>query len=106
MVLRRAVYEEVGGFDEINLPVSYNDVDFCLRLRARGYRIVWTPYAELDHLESVTRGQDYDRETDKPGNDVFHDSFSFWFSAIWLASFSPEAHLEEVSDVDGRTAWD
>lgn len=58
MVLRRAVYEAAGGLDEVNLPVSYNDVDFCLRLRARGYRIVWTPHAELDHLESVTRGRD------------------------------------------------
>lgn len=58
MVLRRAVYEELGGLDEVNLPVSYNDVDLCLRLRARGYRIVWTPYAELDHLESRSRGQD------------------------------------------------
>lgn len=63
LVLRRAVYNELGGFDEVNLPVSYNDVDFCLRLRARGYRIVWTPHAELDHLESVTRGRDT-----KPGN--------------------------------------
>jgi GT2 family glycosyltransferase len=62
MVLRRAVFDELGGLDEVNLPVSYNDVDFCLRLRARGYRIVWTPHAELDHLESVTRGKDSDRE--------------------------------------------
>lgn len=62
MVLRRAVYDELGGLDEVNLRVSYNDVDFCLRLLARGYRIVWTPHAELDHLESVTRGQDSNRE--------------------------------------------
>ncbi len=60
MVLRRSVYDELGGLDEINLPVSYNDVDFCLRLQARGYRIVWTPNAELDHLESASRGRDTD----------------------------------------------
>ena len=58
MAVRRSVYQEVGGFDEVNLTVSYNDVDFCLRLRERGYRIVWTPHAVLDHLESVSRGQD------------------------------------------------
>jgi GT2 family glycosyltransferase len=60
MVLRRARYEEAGGLDEINLPISYSDVDLCMRLRARGYRIVWTPFAELTHLESASRGQDTD----------------------------------------------
>jgi len=58
MVMRRAVFDEVGGFDEINLPVAYNDVDLCLRIRERGYRILWTPYAELYHLESASRPPD------------------------------------------------
>ena len=58
MVLRRSVFDEVGGFDEQNLPVAFNDVDFCLRLRERGYRNVWTPYAELYHHESASRGDD------------------------------------------------
>lgn len=56
MVLRRSVFEEVGGFDAEHLPVAYNDVDLCLRLRERGYRIVWNPAAELYHHESATRG--------------------------------------------------
>lgn len=60
MVMRRARYEEIGGLDEINLPISYSDVDLCMRLRARGYRIVWTPFAELGHLESASRGWDSD----------------------------------------------
>lgn len=55
LVVRRAVYEEVGGFDE-HLAIAYNDVDFCLRIRARGYRNLWTPYAELYHHESASRG--------------------------------------------------
>ena len=58
LVLRRAVFEEVGGLDETNLRVAFNDVDFCLRVRERGYRILWTPFAELYHLESASRGQD------------------------------------------------
>jgi GT2 family glycosyltransferase len=58
MVVRRAVFVEVGGFDETNLPVSYNDVDFCLRLRERGYRNIVTPFAELTHWESASRGRD------------------------------------------------
>jgi GT2 family glycosyltransferase len=58
MLVRRAAYEQVGGLDEVNLPIAFNDVDFCLRLREAGWRIVWTPFAELTHYESVTRGAD------------------------------------------------
>jgi GT2 family glycosyltransferase len=54
----RARYLELGGLDERNLPVAFNDVDYCLRVREAGYRVVWTPYAELYHHESVSRGKD------------------------------------------------
>lgn len=57
MLLRREVFEKIGGFDE-NYRVAYNDVDLCLRLIAAGYWIVWTPYAELFHHEQLTRGHD------------------------------------------------
>jgi glycosyltransferase involved in cell wall biosynthesis len=57
LVVRKDRYEAVGGMNEADLPVAYNDVDFCLRLRAAGYRNVWTPYAELYHHESATRGR-------------------------------------------------
>lgn len=55
LVVRKAVYEKVGGLDE-KLAVAFNDVDFCLRLRRHGYRNVWTPFAELYHHESASRG--------------------------------------------------
>jgi GT2 family glycosyltransferase len=58
LVLRRQVFEEVGGLEEQHLQVAFNDVDLCLRIRQRGYRILWTPYAELYHLESASRGLD------------------------------------------------
>ncbi|RDI28420.1 GT2 family glycosyltransferase [Pseudacidovorax intermedius] len=58
LVVRKSLYEQVGGLDEVNLTVAFNDVDFCLRLREAGYRNVWTPYAELLHHESATRGED------------------------------------------------
>lgn len=54
LMVRREVFEKVGGFDE-NLPVNFNDVDFCLRVQEAGYRVVWTPYAVLRHHESATR---------------------------------------------------
>jgi GT2 family glycosyltransferase len=58
LVMRREVYEKAHGLDETNLPVAFNDVDFCIRIKELGYRILWTPYAELYHLESVSRGSD------------------------------------------------
>ncbi len=56
MLVRRKAYLEAGGFDEEHLAVAFNDVDFCLRLRERGYRIIYTPYAEFYHFESASRG--------------------------------------------------
>jgi len=56
LMTRRVVFDQVGGFDEA-LPVDLNDVDFCLRVRAAGYRIVFTPYAELVHHESASIGR-------------------------------------------------
>lgn len=58
MVVRRELYLAAGGLDAENLPVAFNDIDFCLRLRERGYRTVWTPYAQLIHYESQSRGKD------------------------------------------------
>jgi len=62
MAVRKMVFEELGGFDEENLGVTFNDIDFCLRLTERGYRIVWTPYANLIHHESASRGHQRTRE--------------------------------------------
>ena len=63
MLMPKRIFHEVGGFDEVNLMVAFNDVDLCLKVREAGYSIVWTPYAELYHLESASRGYDYaDRE--------------------------------------------
>jgi glycosyltransferase involved in cell wall biosynthesis len=58
MVVRRQAWDVVGGLDEHNLPVAFNDVDFCLRLRESGWGVVWSPYAELFHYESISRGAD------------------------------------------------
>ena len=58
LAVRRPVYNSVGGLDEVNLPVAFNDVDFCLRLREQSHRVVWTPFAELYHHKSASRGSD------------------------------------------------
>jgi hypothetical protein len=62
MVLRKPSFDAVGGFDE-TLAVAYNDIDLCLRLGAHGLRNVWTPFAELYHFESVSRGDDTQGES-------------------------------------------
>ena len=55
LVTPRKVFQDIGGFDEA-LPGAFNDVDLCIRIREAGYRIIWTPAAELIHHESATFG--------------------------------------------------
>jgi len=57
LFIRKSIYDEVKGLDE-SIKVAFNDVDFCLRIKEKGYRNVWTPYAELYHHESKSRGQE------------------------------------------------
>lgn len=58
LVVRRAIFEEVGGLNQVDLPVAFNDVDFCLKVQKVGYRNLWTPWAQLYHYESLSRGSD------------------------------------------------
>ena len=60
LLIHKNIFLELGGLDENELKIAFNDVDLCLRLRKAGYRIIWTPYAELYHLESASRGYDFD----------------------------------------------
>lgn len=57
--VRHAVFDEVGGFDEIGLPVAYSDIDFALRVRTLGLKILWSPSLTLRHYESKSRGLDH-----------------------------------------------
>ena len=60
LAVRKEVYIKAGGFDEEHLRVAYNDVDFCLKVRELGYTNLWTPFAQLVHHESLSRGNDLD----------------------------------------------
>lgn len=57
LLIRRSVFQDVGGLNT-DLAVAFNDVDLCLKVRKAGWRILWTPFATLYHLESATRGDD------------------------------------------------
>lgn len=58
LMVKKSLYDELGGLDEENFAVSYNDVDFCLKLRKMGLLNVFTPFAEAYHYESKSRGLD------------------------------------------------
>ena len=58
MLVRRKVFDEVGGFDEVKLKVAYNDVDLCLKIRDAGYKIIWNAETVAEHHESLSRGSD------------------------------------------------
>lgn len=72
LLVKKSLFEEVGGLEE-EFAISLNDVDFCLKLREKGYLNVFTPFAELYHFESISRGLDdqgqkaqrYDRESQR-----------------------------------------
>ena len=71
MLVRRSVFEALGGLDEQHLTVAFNDVDLCLKVRAAGYKVIWTPDFLAEHHESLSRGDD-----ERPMQEVrfFHES--------------------------------
>lgn len=82
MMIPRLVYEEMNGLDE-NFSLVFNDVDLCLRIREAGYLIVWTPWAELTHYESKSRGPD--EETPRKKRFFVRETNRFlrrWYKAL------------------------
>lgn len=73
LVVRKGIFQEVGGLNEESLAVAFNDIDFCLKLRAAGYRNLFTPYAKLYHHESISRGRDDTPEK----NEIFMREYSY-----------------------------
>jgi GT2 family glycosyltransferase len=83
MLVPKPVFDQVGGFDE-GFVLAFNDVDLCLKILTAGYRMVWTPTAELYHLESKTRGpEDTDEKQRrfKREYDLFHLKWSTFLKA-------------------------
>ncbi|MCG6871973.1 MAG: glycosyltransferase, partial [Gammaproteobacteria bacterium] len=74
LMIRRALYQELGGFNEEQLGVACNDVDFCLRVREAGYLNMWTPFMEAFHYESRSRGYE-----DTPEKKARFEKERAWF---------------------------
>ncbi|NSB12441.1 glycosyltransferase family 2 protein [Clostridium beijerinckii] len=68
LMIKKSIFNEVNGFDE-NFAVAFNDVDLCMKVRKNGYLVVWTPYAEAYHYESITRGLEDTRAKQERFND-------------------------------------
>jgi GT2 family glycosyltransferase len=88
----REVWDELGGLDE-DFPVAFNDVDYCLRARRTGRRVVWTPHASLYHFESQTRrgdadGSEIERLYSRWHDELHHDPYGnpnfAPHQAVWL----------------------
>jgi GT2 family glycosyltransferase len=62
LLLRKSLYQALGGLDERAFPVAFNDVDLCLKIQQSGLNLIWTPFAQLIHAESASRGKDQTRE--------------------------------------------
>ncbi|MEI8340021.1 MAG: glycosyltransferase [Verrucomicrobiota bacterium] len=62
LVVRKSIYEQVGGLEEERLTVAFNDVDFCLKIQTAGYYNLWTPFARMYHHESASRGYEHTPE--------------------------------------------
>lgn len=94
MLVRRSVFDEVGGLDE-TFEVAFNDIDFCLRVASRGYRSVWTPWAELYHHESATRGYEDSPAKKARFNGEVNRMIERWGEALrWDPAYNPNLGLE------------
>jgi GT2 family glycosyltransferase len=79
LATRRALFEQMdGGFDDLNLKVAFNDVDYCMRVRKAGYRVVYNPFAVLYHLESKSRGREISE-----GQQARHRAEAAFFRQRW-----------------------
>lgn len=93
LLVRREIFEEVGGLDEA-FEVAFNDVDFCLRVAARGYLNVWTPWAELYHHESASRGyEDNPEKLARFQGEVDRIQARWGASLAWDPAYNPNLSL-------------
>ena len=97
LMTSRELWDELGGLNQ-QLAVAYNDVDYCLRARAAGYQVIWTPFAELIHHESLSRGYDeHPTQRDRLAKE------SDLFVSLWKDSldddpaYSPNLTLESTN---------
>ncbi|STO57333.1 glycosyltransferase family 2 protein [Grimontia hollisae] len=98
LLVRREVFNEVNGFNEKYLTVAFNDVDLCLKIQKSGYRNIWTPYAELYHHESISRGEDNSYEKLERFSNEIEYMKKIWHTDIKIDQFYNENLTLEKED--------
>jgi len=95
LLVHKDIYQQVDGLNEKHLTVAFNDVDFCLKVRRAGYRNVWTPYAELYHHESATRGYEDSLEKKKRFSKEVQYMKEYWGEELLIdPNYSPNLTLD------------
>jgi glycosyltransferase involved in cell wall biosynthesis len=103
LVIKKSIFLEVGGLNEADLQIAFNDVDFCLRVREAGYQNVWTPFAELYHHESATRGfEDTPEKKARFAKEVAYMKRNWGESLLNDPAYSPNLTLHHE---DFSLAW-
>ncbi|HYV90120.1 MAG TPA: glycosyltransferase, partial [Candidatus Polarisedimenticolia bacterium] len=97
--IRRQVFERLGGFDEVNLPVEYSDVDFCLRARAAGLRVITLPLMGVVHAESSTRRQ----MPQEMAAEILQSAAAI-MAARWPAEFSRDPYRNPHCELGERSS--
>jgi O-antigen biosynthesis protein len=101
MLVRAEIFHRVGGMDEEHLAVAFNDVDFCLKVRQEGYKIVFTPDVVAEHRESYTRGND-----DQPIKQARFQDECRTMAERWNTTSYVDPHYSCHFDPNGQTFFD
>ncbi|WP_306396772.1 glycosyltransferase family 2 protein [Telluria beijingensis] len=105
LLLRKRDYLAVGGMDERAFPVAFNDVDLCLKLRAAGLAITWTPYARLLHAESASRGkEDTPQKRARAGREMDQLRRRWGTALLRDPAYHPSLNLDVLSQAFGGLA--
>lgn len=98
LLTKKSIYDALGGLNERNFPVAFNDIDLCLRIRASGHKIIWTPFARLIHAESASRGKDLSPEKKARAQREQMNFISAWTESGSMDPFySPSLTLDYLS---------
>jgi len=101
LLVSKAVYDELGGLDETQFGVSYNDVDFCLRIGATGRRIVWTPLATLLHEGSASQRSMVEGKTQQQKEDRYSAEQTAFY-ARWPKLVAQDPHYSPHLSLSDR----
>lgn len=99
-VMRTALFRELQGYDEVHLPIEFNDVDFCLRVREKGLKVLCVPMNRIIHAESSTRHTIDSRESAKSRNEAKHYMSRRWKDAFENDPFAnPNLSISDTQDL-------